>query len=422
MVNEKTALSAARLFWGRTVELPLYIRVGGLAFVIAAIVSMSFCQLGFWPLGDINGSLVYLILLLAPVFMGSIAFGPLTGALIGLFGGFVAYFHATALPLDVLESYFFGTPLNTVVLFAIVAFIAGILFDLALKRNPQGGRRIALIIAVSVVISFLASALSLASTVMMIGGFDLYSLAQAYMGVSVFGSAMQALFDSVLIAALCLLTDFLVQRVKERGDNRSLFSVFRNFLVLVSAIVFMVSAAVIFSSTSIQQLDRATENMASELDNLQQQLNMQPDINVQLLLSGYDKQTDGVVFTTNSRGVILASNDGVKFKVGTSLLVDMGQGDYLGDEAAVESVLEYYSSGREPVIAIPDSDDDLTESTNFAFLGIRAYKDGYVALHRTSDMVFANRFGTMVSSTALALLLVAAIAILASALVRRLSS
>ena len=188
--------------------------------------------------------------------MGSIAFGPLTGALIGLFGGFVAYFHATALPLDVLESYFFGTPLNTVVLFAIVAFIAGILFDLVLKRNPQGGRRIALIIAVSVVISFLASALSLASTVMMIGGFDLYSLAQAYMGVSVFGSAMQALFDSVLIAALCLLTDFLVQRVKERGDNRSLFSVFRNFLVLVSAIVFMVSAAVIFSSTSIQQLDR----------------------------------------------------------------------------------------------------------------------------------------------------------------------
>ena len=53
-------------------------------------------------------------------------------------------------PWTFLRSYYFGTPLNTMVLFTFIAFVAGVLFDLALKRNPQGGKRVALIIVVSV--------------------------------------------------------------------------------------------------------------------------------------------------------------------------------------------------------------------------------------------------------------------------------
>ncbi|MBQ9003229.1 MAG: SpoIIE family protein phosphatase [Eggerthellaceae bacterium] len=419
MANEKTALSATKLFWGRTEKLPLYIRVGGLVFVVAAIASMSFCQLGFWPIGELDAAAIYLVLLLAPVMMGAIAFGPVTGTLLGLFGGFIAFVHATFLPLDSFETYYFGTPLNTVALFGFSALAAGLLFDLALKRDPQGFKRIALIIVVSIVVSFLASMLSFTTMLLMIGGFDLYNLAHAYLGISFSASMIQALLDSALIAVLCLVTDFLVRNVRDRAAERRLFSVFRNFLMLVSAIVFMVASAAIFTNATIQELGNSMEDLDAELANFQSQLTMQPDINAQLLLSGYDKE-QGVVFTTNSRGVILASNDGKKFKVGTSFIVDIGEGDYLGDEAAVESLLEYYSSGREPIVAVPDTNDDLTLNAALAYMGVRKCADGYIVLYRTSDQVFASRPSTMASSSALALILVVAIGILASILVRRL--
>ncbi len=412
--------STARLFWGRAAELPVYMRIGVLFFIATAIVSMAFCQLGFWPMGEINNSPLCLILLLAPVIMGSFAFGAVTGALLGLLGGFAAYIHGVYLPLDYLEAYYFGIPLNTIVLFTFIAFVAGILFDFALRRDPQGSKRIVFIVVICVVVSFLASALSLVNMVMLVGGFELFTLAQAYLGVSFTTSALQALIDSVLIIVLCLLTDYVVRKTKERGNDRALFSVFCNFVVLVSATVFMIASTAIFTATTIQELSNATEGIDSELAFLQDQVNMQPSINAQLLLGEYDKKSEGAVFSMNNRGVILASNDGEKFKIGTSFFADIGQGEYLGDEAAVGAVLEYYSSGREPVITIQDTDDDLTPNTNLAFLGIRKCKDGYVALCRTSDIVFANRFGTMVSSTILALLLVAAMAILASVLVRRL--
>ena len=420
MVNEKADRSASKLFWGRTAELPVHTRVGMLALILAIIGSMAFCQLGFWPIGKIDNDPVYFILLLAPIVAGSFAFGRITGTLIGLFGGFVSFIHGAFLPLDFLEVYLFGSPLSTIVLFTVVALIAGILFDLVLKRDPQGGKRTALIAAISLFASFLASAILFVNMVMLAGGFDLYDLARWYFAVNPIASTLQALGDGVLIVALCLVADYVVRKIKERGNDRPLFSVFCNYLVLVSAIVFMTASAVIFSSTTIKELSEAYEGMDAELAYLQDQLDIQRDINAQLFIGGYDKEIDGVVFKMNKRGVILASNDGMKFSVGTSFLADIGLGDYLGDETAVESLLEYYSSGKEPIIQTQDTNDDRTVNTDIAFLGIRKCKDGYIALHRTSDLVYANRAGTMMSSTALALVLVVAIAVLASILVQQL--
>lgn len=420
MDNEKPTRSMARLFWGRMEELPVLTRVGGLVFIAVATMSMAFCQLGFWPVGSLGIDPIYLVLLLAPIIMGAFAFGPITGALLGLLGGAVAFAHGVLLPLDFIESYYFGTPLNTIVLFTFTALVAGFLFDLALKRDPNGGIRVALIIVVSIVVSFMASALMVVNLVMLLGGFDMLTFAQTYVGINFACSAIQALLDAVLIAVLCLVIDLFVRKAKERGNNRNLFSVFRNYLILISMLVFMATSAGIFSSITVQELDEAIEGIDAELAYIKDQIDLQPDINVQLLVGGYDKDIDGAVFTMNSRGVITASNDGEKFKVGTSFLVDIGQGDYLGDEEAVMAVLGYYASGREPVIAIQDTNDDLTPNTDLALAGIKKCKDGYVALHRTADMIYANRSSTMVSSTILALLLVSAVNILSSILVRRL--
>jgi hypothetical protein len=78
----------------------------------------------------------------------------------------------------------------------------------------------------------------------------LYKLAQWYLGVDPIASTLQALVDFILIAALCLVVDYLMRKIKQRGNDRALFPVFCNYLVLVAAIVFMSASAVIFSGTS----------------------------------------------------------------------------------------------------------------------------------------------------------------------------
>ena len=110
---------AIRLFFGRTSELSLPVRLVTLLFVITAIASMSFTQLGFWPIGVVDGKPVYLMLILAPLVMGALIFGPVTGLLLGLFTGVVLFAHASLFPLDFYEIYFM-IPLNTFVLFQVI--------------------------------------------------------------------------------------------------------------------------------------------------------------------------------------------------------------------------------------------------------------------------------------------------------------
>ena len=47
--------AASRLFWGRMAEFELPVRLVTLLFVVVAIAFMSFCQLGFWTIGVIDG-------------------------------------------------------------------------------------------------------------------------------------------------------------------------------------------------------------------------------------------------------------------------------------------------------------------------------------------------------------------------------
>ena len=124
MENEKTgrSRSAAGLFWGRSGELPLHMRVVGLVFIAAVIVSLTFCQLSFWPMGEIDDFPVCLVLLLAPVAMGALAFGPVTGALLGALGGVVAFAHGVLLPLNSVEIYYFGSsPITVAQWYALVS-------------------------------------------------------------------------------------------------------------------------------------------------------------------------------------------------------------------------------------------------------------------------------------------------------------
>ncbi|MDO4890890.1 MAG: hypothetical protein Q3963_05960 [Coriobacteriaceae bacterium] len=116
--------AVATRFWGRTAGLGKAVRIAALGFVIASIISISFTQLGFWSVGNIEGMSVYVILLLGPLAMGALLFGPRTGTALGLIAGTTVFLHATFFPLDYYEVYFMS-PLNSFALMSALGAAGG---------------------------------------------------------------------------------------------------------------------------------------------------------------------------------------------------------------------------------------------------------------------------------------------------------
>ena len=411
--------SASSILWGRMAECKLSERVVSLVFVTVAIVAMSFCQLGFWPLCVIDDKPVYLMLILGPLLMGAFMFGPLTGGLLGLFAGTVVFAHAQLFPLDFYEFYYMSW-VNAFVLLTVIGAAGGWLFSLVV-RKAQGGARRGLIFAVSIVLSFAASGLLMGGVVIVYGALEDPAVSEAvvkYLFNSPLGITVQAVVDALLVAILCWAADYAIARIQTQGDNRRLQSVFRNWMLLVSAIVFMVSSAILFSMSTFQLQQHAEEDMKSEVQYLINQIENRSDQNLDLLIDGYDVPTDGYVAILDPSGRILASNDESRYPKGGSYLAAIG---YSSEDYSVErsdtDMLDLFASEDElPMLQENDPSGILT--MNAVTLAVGKYDNGYVTLLRTSQMILASRFSMMASSTVLALALIVAISILAAILLR----
>lgn len=413
--------SKTQLFWGRTAGLDAPVRVSALVFAAAAIIAMSFCQLGFWPMGVIDGKSVYLMLLLAPLAMGSMAFGPRTGMLLGLFAGAVVFGHAVFFPLDFYEVYFMSV-LNTFVLLTCFGAVGGWLFSRVLRSNPTGFARLGAIAGVSLVLSFAASGLVVANTVLMYGGLENLDAIREYLINSPLGVVVQALIDAALMTLLCSMADKALSVLEVRRGDRTLLSTFRNWMFLVSAVVFMVASSVIFSATTAQAQASANENMLSEIRYLKERIAIEDEEDIVNLLNGYEVPLDGYVMITDKESTILATDDPDRYPKGAKLISLLG---YDVGKNEDESLEEWVRSNFGEIVESDDmatlqaADKNGAISMEFAFLAVGEYDDGYVAVLRTPDMVFMNRFDTMLASTSLALLLLASIVAVATVLLRQ---
>ncbi len=421
METPKAKRTMAERMWGRmgTIELPA--RVVSLVFVATAIVAMSFCQLGFWPIGIIDEKPVYLMLMLGPLVMGALMFGPLTGALLGLFAGAVLLSHAMLFPLDFYEVYFM-TPLNTFVLITVVGALSGWLFGLVLRREPTGAARACRILAISLVVSFLTSGLFQLNTVVFYGGLDSLEFVSRYLLNSPLGTVVQALIDAAGIAILCLAADAIVRKAAQRGGDRSLLSLFRNWMLLVSSIVFMLTCAIVFTVATVQVQMSAEEIMISEVEYFQKQMALHQDdsaVDFVSMLQGYEADLDGIIVITDEKGTIIGSDDTEKFVVGASLLELIGYEDALAESNPVAYAFEGLEEKDPWSIAIQDTDENGVTTMDLLFLVIGSFGDGYVFMMKTVSMVYAGRFIMMAALTLLAIALIAATAVLAAVLLRR---
>ena len=418
----KKRRSLSALFWGRAAQANLATRIAGLVFVMAAIASMSFCQLGFWPVCVIDDKPVYLMLILAPLFMGALAFGPLAGGILGLFAGTVLFVHQTVFPLDWYE-YYFMTPLHTFVLLTFLGVLSGWVFSLAFRVTQRGPRRLALIAAACVALSFVASGLMVVCTLTIYGFLGGFSLAgvREYLLNSPLGIVVQALIDAVLIVALCWLAEAAMNHVVVPRSDRTLLTIFSNWMLVVACVVFMLSSATIFSTTTAQLLFEARQSMESEVEYLKIQANSLDGNHYDVLLDGYSTELDGSVTILNNEGTIIATNDDELLPMGKPFFVALGYSIDEGEDIG-EYSREWFDqslNSDDPLDVIQVNDPSGALSLDFVYLTVAQYDGGYTTIMQTSKMVYADRFGTMVSSTALAISLIAAMAVLAAILLNR---
>ena len=416
--HEAKRLDVSALFWGRFAQLKLSIRIVVLVFVAASISSMSFSQLGFWPIGVVDGKSVYLMLLLAPLAMGAFMFGPFTGALLGLFSGFIVFTHAQFFPLDFYEVYFMS-PLNTFVLLTGVGALLGWLFSFALRRNPKRAVRLGVIALICVFVSVAASVLVLVNTVIAYSGIESFENIREYLFNSPKGLAVQGLIDASLMTLLCCLADVGMRKVLVRDRDRSLRSMFSNWMLIVSAIAFMVTNSIIFTTTSAVALDIADKQMQSKVAYLRNQLLSNDDVNVDRLLEGFDVELDGWTVITDEDGIIVATNSASRFPKGDSFVADMGYGD--GTPESSLPAKEFFEGIMEGgfMAELQATGEDGSQTMDIVFVSVSDFGRGYAALVRTPEMVYANRFDTMVATTLLAAVLLAVVAVVATVLLRR---
>ncbi len=415
--NLKPRPTVTSLFWGRMTPLSQRIRIVTLVFTIAVIVSLSFCQLGFWPIGEVAGQSVYIMLILVPPIVGALLFGPITGALLGLFAGAMAFIHANSLPLDFYEHNFM-TPLNTFGLLTFMGLLAGLLFMVALRHRPEGGKRRGIIIGCSVLLSAASSGFVLLNMALEYG-FERLSSIQEYLLMTPEGMLVQTAVDAAAIALLCLVVDALFFSLATRSPSeRKLLTVFSGWMLASSAIVFMLTSAFIFTAITYQEVNDSKRAMLTEAKYLAGQLDGRPDSDAAAVLRGYTAENDGNVVVTDKLYTIMGTNNEERFPAGDSFVGDIGyETKFSNPEDPANNLLQIAADSDETCeIQTYTADDRWT--MEYSYLAVAAYDKGYVSILRTSGMIFQPRSSILASTTLLAFLLIFATAFVASWLVK----
>ncbi|MBQ9042134.1 MAG: SpoIIE family protein phosphatase [Eggerthellaceae bacterium] len=286
--------------------------------------------------------------------------------------------------------------------------------------------RVGVITLVCIVVSFAASGLMMAGVVLEYGGELGIDGVSRELLTSPACVAAQAFIDAVLMVLLCSVADVLVRRVAAQGNDRTLLSMFRNWMLLIAAIVFMLTSAIVFSVTTNRAQESDNANMLTEVASLATQAGALGVSDYGVLLESYDAKVDGYVIITDEKASVLASNSDERFPVGESLIDLITSGDEPIYKETDEGLVELSEQEFMDMIArenratsIQAMNEDGVMTMDCALIAASPYDGGYAAMVRTSDMVYADRLGIMAAITLLAIALIAAIAVLATVLLNR---
>ncbi len=455
--NKKDGYTSVIAWRGLLDNSPRNNRIFVFVAIVIVVIAQTFTQIGFIGVGFNRIYIAYAVLLLAPVALTASLFGVFRGALMGLIAGIALAIHSVIQPMNYYELYLVA-PGWIIINFPLIGFLAGVFMSLALRSNPQGKRRYIRIVSVSLAISLIFSILFLVSVIAQLVIYQVEMFVEnpeltqstnfedssiALIASKLGDPYIQILIDALLIAAVVFGGDFVIKKLKERKGSYGVRVTFRTWLIVVTALVFMVTLAASYTVITEQQKNSTAEKMKDEVEYLVTQIEKHdanvasfntilekskyegrdPDIDKAIevaseklsyygLLDGYTTSIDGLMFIAQGDIVEITNDSSMKTKVSLH--------DAIGAEGT-NSIEESIATGEVCRSLINFADREQAKGDNLytadlALVYAAQYDDLKVVSLRDFRMVFSERFGIMVWISLSALVLLITVFILVSRL------
>ena len=348
-----------------------------LALLSAAMVAT---QTNYFVVGD-----AHLIAVLAPITACAFLLGPKVSLTVGAIVGATEWLHATFLPLDAYEQYF-ATPVNSLLLFALIGLVMGLMYAAASKRtyDAQWKGIASLVVACAIgstlfTLLFSASANAINSLLNveipdkiasdLAGNKELFS---------------QVIADFGLMSLMVIGVAALWQRNKSGARGRTLSRRFQGWLFAVVSVAYLITASGTYTAVSVVCRNYAERQMQAQLDYLAGQLSERdkmlegfqrrsnmPSARVEEL---HESTVEGVAtgLPLGDRGISVVAEDGV--------IVSASDPNLIGQD--FESVV-----GAGLAFGFDPSIYEATSSTTWYMNGdelgyVRAAELGYVRVSR----------------------------------------
>ena len=421
-MNQSGFLHSDLLHWrGLLAEESRRPRIILFLILLVTVASMTYVQCGFVGIGHGGRYSGYALALLAPIAIAALLLGKEWGTLLGLASGVILYAHAQWQPLDLIERYFV-TPYTSIVLYAATGLLLGILFSLALHRNPTGWRRV-------VPLTLICAFMSFATSEFFHQFMDISTLEHALAFLQTGSPAVQIVVDFVLMIVVTLATDFLVKRYYETHLHMSVRTIFRMHMTIALLLVYCLTSAVSFTIITVQEELNAHMHMIDELEYITEQVKHNWDALDQVIedetyLEIKDEHLEPILSTLLSEEVIAGYDmgDGIVaiFEDDTVLYSDCYEqyvtvADIFGDEMA--GVIDELAASQEMRQFVYEDGSDLLQLGYMCAMPID--EDANAMMAMPAPMVFDERSNTMHWTSFSTFLLLAVVYVLAAQLLKR---
>ena len=242
-----------------------------LALLSAAMVAT---QTNYFVVGD-----AHLIAVLAPITACALLAGPKAGALVGAIAGAAEWLHATLLPLDAYEQYF-ATPVNSVLLFAVIGLVMGLMYAVACNREYDKNWKgvLALVVACAIGSALFTLLFSISANII-----------NALVNIEIPSNIMsdlagnkelvsQVVANFGLMALLVMAFATLWYKRESSAEERTLSRRFQGWLFAVMCAAYLLCAAGTYTVVSIVCRNSAESQMQSQINYLSGQLKERDDL------------------------------------------------------------------------------------------------------------------------------------------------
>ena len=319
-MDEKQATTPKLIAWrGIMADDKPIVRKSVIALLALLACAMVATQTNYFVIGD-----AHLIAILAPITSCALLAGPLAATLVGALGGAAEWLHATLLPLDAYEQYF-ATPVSSVLLFAFIGLVMGLLYAAANRREyDEPWKGIASLVVACAIGSVLFTLLFSISANVINALVKLQIPTEIMKDLTGNKELFSQIFANFVLMSLMVfgVAALWYKRQQSSGD-RTLRQSFQGWLFAVMCAAYLVCAAGTYTVVSIVCRAGAEEQMQSQLNYLSGQLverdKMLDGIQRRTTLSAtkveeLHQSTMGSVATglpLGKRGISAVSEDGV---------------------------------------------------------------------------------------------------------------